>query len=335
MPAESECEWFSITRQLEPRQVRTLSGLWSKGNRCRTKVGIELNGRLTPVAWAEALLESNQDVLVARLRSDNWAGSQFISVANGSFLLNLPLVNHEHRKLAGRLVSSVGSPRKQVAFLQSDAGGPPIIDREPDPPEVNALDVLGVWPLGGVLLHLAALGVIFAFARWPIFGRPLLPLSVSASDFGKHRHGTGAIAGARPATAMTCTAKLAAPWQRGEIRNSERGNSELGSRNSDLPELRNSESLELGTRNSETKGQTPRWSGRSKVPMNRRRPGTCGWHFDTFSASPIPDQDKICQKQLSRPRRSEFRVRTSELEHQESQLLNADPNLYKSAAHVR
>ncbi len=185
IPDVSDNEWFDISGKLDPRQVRELSGPWSEGIDA-AKVEIELNGRLKPVDWAEALLESDNDVLVGRVSLDNWRGSKFITVANGSFLLNLPLVNHEHRKLAGRLISAVGPPRKRVVFLQSGPGGPEILDKEPEPPQFNALDILGVWPLGGVLLHLALLGVIFAFARWPIFGRPLVPPAPPASDFGKH-----------------------------------------------------------------------------------------------------------------------------------------------------
>ena len=79
-------------------------------------------------AAAEVLLRSGKDVLVSRRPYDE---SQLIVVANGSFLLNLPLVNHEHRKLAGKLIDAVGSPRKTVVFLESYAGGPPIRDKDP------------------------------------------------------------------------------------------------------------------------------------------------------------------------------------------------------------
>ncbi len=221
MPATSQCEWFGITRELDHQLPHALSGPWAQGID-PARVEIELNGRLTPVDWAQSLLESHQDVLVARLPVENSPGSQLISVANGSFLLNLPLVNHEHRKLAGRLVSAVGPPRKRVAFLQSGAGGPEILDKEPEPPEFNALDILGVWPLGGVLLHLAALGIIFAFARWPIFGRPLVPPAPPASDFGKHVTALGQLL-ARTRDRDYAHARLA-QWREGKKgKNSERG----------------------------------------------------------------------------------------------------------------
>ncbi len=113
--------------------------------------------------------------------SDN--GSKLIVVANGSFLLNEPLVNHEHRKLAGKLIESVGDEPGRLVFLESGPGGPPV-----DPPGGGSAlaRLFGAWPLNVILLHLAVLGIIFCFARWPIFGRPTNPPAESTSDFGKH-----------------------------------------------------------------------------------------------------------------------------------------------------
>jgi hypothetical protein len=112
---------------------------------------------------------------------------RLIVIENASFLLNLPLVNHANRRLAGRLIDSVGRPGR-VVFLESGPGGPPI-----DPPaEGSALARLfGAWPLGAILLHLAVLGIIFCFARWPIFGRPKVPPAETVSDFGKHVEAVG------------------------------------------------------------------------------------------------------------------------------------------------
>jgi hypothetical protein len=129
--------------------------------------------------------------------------------------------------LAGRLISAVGPPRKKVVFLQSGPDGPKILDEEPEPPEFNSLDILGVWPLGGILLHLALLGVIFAFARWPIFGRPLEPPAPPTSDFGKHVTALGQLL-ARTRDREFALSKLA-QWQKGKssemgTRKSERGN---------------------------------------------------------------------------------------------------------------
>ena len=50
---------------------------------------------------ATVLLESEGDLLAGIVHRQGWMGSQVIVVANGCFLLNLPLVNHQHRQLAG------------------------------------------------------------------------------------------------------------------------------------------------------------------------------------------------------------------------------------------
>ena len=61
----------------------------------------------------EALLATEDDVdIVTRVTRRSWHGGQIVVVANGSFLLNLPLVNHEHRKLADKLNFGLCSCRK-------------------------------------------------------------------------------------------------------------------------------------------------------------------------------------------------------------------------------
>jgi hypothetical protein len=109
-----------------------------------------------------------------------------ILVENGSFLLNMPLVNHEHRKLAGKLIDHIGPPSKRVVFLQSNAGGPPIRDNDATNGPSSSLALFGVWPISGVLVHLAALGIAFSLARWPIFGLPRSHERDSLTDFSAH-----------------------------------------------------------------------------------------------------------------------------------------------------
>ena len=89
-----------------------------------TKTDIELRSRITPSRRAEVLLRSGNDVLVSRREYDD---SQLIVVANGSFLLNLPLVNHEHRKLAGKLIDAdraAGQDRRVSGELRRRAADP-------------------------------------------------------------------------------------------------------------------------------------------------------------------------------------------------------------------
>jgi hypothetical protein len=139
----------------------------------------------------DVLLDSENDPLVTRITGPSYhEGNQIIVVTNGSFLLNLPLINREHRKLAGRLIAACGPPRK-VAFLESNAFGPPILDEEPGTGMPTGLEALIVWPIGCILMHLAVVGILYCFAGYPIFGRPQ-PLSPDApTDFRKHADALG------------------------------------------------------------------------------------------------------------------------------------------------
>jgi hypothetical protein len=154
IPAEQDCQWFTVQGKSKPRQVRSLQGPWAEGIDA-AEVEIELNGRIKAADTAEVLLKSDGDVLVTRQEHN---GSQLIVVANGSFLLNLPLVNQEHRKLAGRLIDQIGPPRQTVVFLESDPGGPPIRDEDPSAQVPTGMEIFlagrpagssGIWPPSG------------------------------------------------------------------------------------------------------------------------------------------------------------------------------------------
>jgi len=184
-PDSLDCEWFAL-KPKEATAVKQLAGDWSE-DISAGETQLVLQWRLEPHDQSKPLLATQNDVLVARLHQLHWPDSQLLLVANGSFLLNLPLVNHEHRKLAGVLIASTGEKGK-VVLLSSGKGGPPI---NPPPTDNSLWRVFGAWPLNVVLLHFAVLGVIFCFARWPIFGRPRTPPGKSLSDFGKHVEAVG------------------------------------------------------------------------------------------------------------------------------------------------
>jgi hypothetical protein len=195
-PSRTRCPWFTLEPRPKTRQVRTLTGgdEWSE-DIVPAELEIELNSRLEPAEQADVLLHSTADALVSRLeysasppmRPRNPSGkSQLLLVANGSFLLNAALVNHEHRKLAGRLIDAVGPPRRSVFFLESGAGGPPIRETDPKVEMPTGLKALNEYPTNWVLLHFAAIGIILCFWRWPIFGLALPPERPGTSDFGKH-----------------------------------------------------------------------------------------------------------------------------------------------------
>jgi hypothetical protein len=194
---DDECDWFKIDTKAPHRDVRTLTGPWA--NVDPAKVEIELNSRfLRPDTERdlENLLESNEDVLVLRewyevgshrLFGFNQPKSQLIAIVNGSFLVNLQLVNKEHRKLAATLIDTVGKPSR-VVFLEADE--PTRIrdaDGSGDSQETASMtDVFGVWPLSVILLQWAVVLALFCFSRWPIFGPPRDPPPAPSSDFSRH-----------------------------------------------------------------------------------------------------------------------------------------------------
>ena len=203
MPAAESCDWFTVQANLPHRQVKALRGPWSEGIDA-SKVNIELDARFavpsnTEIeAWlaregrnpsarvaSERLLYTNEDPLVTRLSLDDWVDGQILVVTNGSFLLNLPLVNREHRKLAGKLMNACG-PDARVAFLESDESGPPILEQEPGASAPTGFEVFTVWPIGVILLHLTALGILACITLFPVFGRPRELPPVTTADFGQH-----------------------------------------------------------------------------------------------------------------------------------------------------
>ena len=190
IPTSQDCDWFTVNGKYQPRKVQTLEGSdsdWLEGVD-PAKLEIELCGRIVPCSEAKVLLQSQGDVLVSSRRIRR---SRLIVVANGSFLLNLPLVGHEHRKLAERLIDEAGAAEKNVVFLESHPGGPAIYDKDPAINMPTGMEIFNIWPTNWILLHLAAVGIIFCLCRAPVFGRPRQLQPRQNSDFGKHVEALG------------------------------------------------------------------------------------------------------------------------------------------------
>ncbi|MGD9644183.1 MAG: DUF4350 domain-containing protein [Pirellulales bacterium] len=182
---DADGEWFEVDIKPPHRQVTTLQGpLAAAAGVDAKKARIEIGHRLKPPAYAEVLLSSDGDALVTR---QEWGESQLLVVTNGSFLLNVALVNHEHRKLAQALIDELGSPPKQIYFLDSyNRAELEILDQEPKDRRRDPSN-----PLNLIMLQLALLGALFTASRWPIFGTPRGPESQHLSDFGKHVEALG------------------------------------------------------------------------------------------------------------------------------------------------
>jgi hypothetical protein len=209
IPEKDACDWFTIQRDAPRIRVEVLVGPWCEGIDVE-QTEIEIRARLKRPNneeiktyrrregndWSgtprfQALLTTKDDVdLVTRVTRGDWRDGQILVVANGSFLLNLPLVNHEHRKLADRLVASCGPPGKAV-FLETGPDGPLILDQEPNANAPSGFEVLVKWPIGVIALHLIILGTTLCFAFFPIFGRPKDIRDELRSDFGRHVEALG------------------------------------------------------------------------------------------------------------------------------------------------
>lgn len=223
MPLDKAQRWFVMHGARPRQQVKKLSGPWSAGIDA-DKTEIIVQGRLDiPTekeieeadaaaaeeakfdvsledddfvvfnqqdAWQESppsykvLLDSDQGPLVYEVTDGNWGNGRVIVVQNGSFLLNLPLVNHEHRELASQLVAECGSSGK-VVFVESGPGPVEVADSD-SPQQPSGKEAFTTWPMNFVLLHAAVLGILFCMSRFPIFGPPRELQEANNSDFGRH-----------------------------------------------------------------------------------------------------------------------------------------------------
>ena len=187
-------KWFNIiSGKLDRRDVRKLDGDWSTGINVKD-IEIELNSRIEandmiepesePLLTAPHERDSQSDLIAFRKvykivgTRRLWLfnrTSQLIVVANGSFLVNLALVNKEHRKLAQRLIDDTRLSHR-VVFMHADA---PTRIRETSggggDETASVLDVFSVWPLSVILIQWIIVLALFCFSRWPIFGPPRDP----------------------------------------------------------------------------------------------------------------------------------------------------------------
>jgi hypothetical protein len=204
MPAHDDAHWFVMTTDAPTRKIPDLDGPWAEGIDA-SQIDIVLAGRLdipepseevdpsqpqptwmeTQRLETEILLQSENDILAHRVSESWWNESKIIVVANGSFTLNMPLVNKENRKLAGKLIAEAGEPG-DVAFLESGPEGITVRQGNPPKSQTNALHLFTIWPISFIFVHFAALGIAYCIAVFPIFGRPRHLPSEARSDFGQH-----------------------------------------------------------------------------------------------------------------------------------------------------
>jgi hypothetical protein len=117
--SRQSCRWFTIKYHAHGGPVTHVTSDDHEWESVidPAKLEIESNSGMTPGVDMDTLLDSDQGMVIGRLGQPNQ--SQLVVVSNGSFLLNAMLVNHEHRKLAGKLIDAVGRGGQDVVFLES------------------------------------------------------------------------------------------------------------------------------------------------------------------------------------------------------------------------
>ena len=204
-PAKKDNSLFAMTPMEKEVKVRSLTGSdnWLK-DIDPSNVRFSLYEEMTPAkkvardatkdteetpeeepAQFEMFLESDGHGIVASTKRKN---GRVIFVNNAGFLLNYQLINHDHRKLANRLIHEFGEDRKKVFVLYSDHD---ILTYSPgDRAYESSFDVvlkfLQIWPVSILFWQCILLGILFCFYKWPVLGRPRkLPRKIHV-DFSEH-----------------------------------------------------------------------------------------------------------------------------------------------------
>ena len=184
-----ECDWFKIVDRSHAA-VSELSGDFADDidvEKAEMTVGRMLEPTTEVGYVVEVLLEANGEPFVYTIKQPHWSDSKIVVVNNASFLLNLPLVNHEHRKLAEVLAEEtiVYDP---VVFIEQ-AGGVKISSSEFDNP--NRWSWVAKKPLRYIVPHLLFWTVLFCFVYFPIFGRPKHTQKKATTNFRDHVRALG------------------------------------------------------------------------------------------------------------------------------------------------
>jgi hypothetical protein len=160
-------------------------------------------GNQTNVGFEPLLQTDEGDTIVARISSENWNDSQVIVVAGGSMLTNFGLVQERNQQLANQLIASTtesliasgaidGELRLTPAGKPPEVGftdailGLPISEQLSDIPRATGAELLTVFPISLVTIHLAILGIVICLILFPVFGRPRHVQRRVLTHFGDH-----------------------------------------------------------------------------------------------------------------------------------------------------
>jgi hypothetical protein len=136
------------------------------------------------------LLESGDGrPLIAELTRARWGQSRILLVTNGSLLSNVSMVQSGNRVIAKRVLDSL--PNDKIAFLTGKSD-PPIRTNDQSEQQ-KGFEMLTIWPLNVITLHVVFLGMLILLAVFPIFGRPKQLPQKSTRDFGQHVEAMGGL----------------------------------------------------------------------------------------------------------------------------------------------
>ena len=207
-----DCGWFTMNAESTVKTIKNLEGdpAWLAGTEngkfhLRVQGFLDFTEKINQSSFSSPYdynikLHSNGIPIVTEITSPQFYRSKIYAVVNGSFLLNVPLVNHEHRKLAATIIRQC-SQKRVVCFLESDyddSENVPVITNDPAPPlPPSILTILQSWPFGFILMHLIVVGIVYCFFRFPIFGKAKTAFTLtttiddktrkqSVANFGRH-----------------------------------------------------------------------------------------------------------------------------------------------------
>jgi hypothetical protein len=177
--------WFKVgTAWNPPRVLKRLSGPWSNGV-AAAPAGLTAHEPLQKSGGRVLLMGDDQPLVLDK----TLAGSgRLLVIANGSFLLNVPLVNSARRPLAERVVAWARDDRRPIALVEGSfvMGGPQ------GPPSLWDL-VKRLTALRWVAIQLSLAGLLAALARAPRLGRPKPDPASDADQPAAHARALGTL----------------------------------------------------------------------------------------------------------------------------------------------
>ncbi|MEL6107372.1 MAG: hypothetical protein AAFU85_15135 [Planctomycetota bacterium] len=164
----------------------------------------------TEVDFASLVETEGGDTVVAKVTSKRWKNSQILVVASGSMLTNYGLTAAANRRLASRLIDASFEPmvvggivdaelrlladgsEPQAAFASAE-GQFPISEKVDGIPRATGAELLTVYPISLVTMHMAVIGMVICLMLLPTFGRPRTISRRALTHFGDHLDAVGTL----------------------------------------------------------------------------------------------------------------------------------------------